>query len=48
LSSPSRKVGAPRYELADDRLAHALGDLLNLILVVDPEACADADEKGCC
>jgi DNA-binding transcriptional ArsR family regulator len=37
-----------RYELADDRLRHALGDLLSLVLVVDPAACADADEKGCC
>ncbi|MGC4885609.1 ArsR/SmtB family transcription factor [Micromonospora sp. DT227] len=37
-----------RYELADARLAHALGDLLNLVLTVDPTACTDADEKGCC
>ncbi|MBM7490775.1 DNA-binding transcriptional ArsR family regulator [Micromonospora luteifusca] len=37
-----------RYELTDARLAHALGDLLNLVLTVDPTACADADEKGCC
>ncbi|MEV0806327.1 metalloregulator ArsR/SmtB family transcription factor [Micromonospora sp. NPDC050200] len=37
-----------RYELADARLAHALGDLLGLILTVDPAACEDADEKGCC
>ncbi|MFG1955915.1 ArsR/SmtB family transcription factor [Micromonospora sp. NPDC048830] len=37
-----------RYELADARLAHALGDLLGLVLAVDPAACADADEKRCC
>ncbi|GAB3081248.1 ArsR/SmtB family transcription factor [Micromonospora schwarzwaldensis] len=37
-----------RYELTDARLAHALGDLLNLVLTVDPTICADADEKGCC
>lgn len=32
-----------RYELADQRLAHALGDLLDVVLVTDPEACAAAD-----
>jgi DNA-binding transcriptional ArsR family regulator len=37
-----------RYELADARLAHALGDLLGLVLAVDPAACPDTDEKGCC
>ncbi|MER5703637.1 metalloregulator ArsR/SmtB family transcription factor [Micromonospora sp. NPDC002296] len=37
-----------RYELADARLVHALGDLLGLVLAVDPAACADADEKDCC
>lgn len=37
-----------RYELTDARLAHALGDLLNLVLTVDPTVCADADEEGCC
>jgi len=37
-----------RYELADARLRHALGDLLGLVLAVDPEACPDADDKGCC
>jgi DNA-binding transcriptional ArsR family regulator len=31
-----------RYELADSRLAHALGDLLDVVLVVDPECCCDA------
>lgn len=37
-----------RYELADDRLRHALSDLLGLALAVDPAACADAESKGCC
>ncbi len=26
-----------RYELTDPRIAHALGDLISLVLVVDPE-----------
>jgi len=37
-----------RYELADERIAHALGDLLGLVLAVDPACCPDADENGCC
>ncbi|MCG2621645.1 metalloregulator ArsR/SmtB family transcription factor [Arthrobacter sp. I2-34] len=37
-----------RYELADARLGHALGDLLGVVLAVDPEACADSGQKGCC
>ena len=37
-----------RYELADPRLAHALGDLLGLVLAVDPAACPDSEAKGCC
>ncbi|WFE40149.1 metalloregulator ArsR/SmtB family transcription factor [Micromonospora sp. WMMD998] len=36
-----------RYELADVRLAHALGDLLGVVLAVDPAVCADA-ASGCC
>jgi DNA-binding transcriptional ArsR family regulator len=36
-----------RYELADPRLAHALGDLLNTVLAVDPSAC-DATAENCC
>ena len=28
-----------RYELADPRLGHALGDLLGVVLAVDPSAC---------
>jgi DNA-binding transcriptional ArsR family regulator len=28
-----------RYELADGRIAHALNDLVGLVLAVDPECC---------
>ena len=28
-----------RYELSDARIAHALNDLVSLVLVVDPECC---------
>ena len=28
-----------RYDLTDARIGHALGDLLDLVLVVDPECC---------
>jgi DNA-binding transcriptional ArsR family regulator len=31
-----------RYELADSRLAHALGDLLGVVLAVDSRQCSDA------
>jgi ArsR family transcriptional regulator, cadmium/lead-responsive transcriptional repressor len=37
-----------RYELADPRLAHALGDLLGLVLAVDPLACPAAETEDCC
>jgi ArsR family transcriptional regulator, cadmium/lead-responsive transcriptional repressor len=37
-----------RYELADGRLGHALGDLLDLVLITDPDACPDAPARGCC
>jgi DNA-binding transcriptional ArsR family regulator len=37
-----------RYELADPRLAHALGDLLGVVLTTDPATCAAAREEGCC
>ena len=37
-----------RYELAEPRLGHALGDLLGVILTVDPTACPRSDEAGCC
>ena len=37
-----------RYELAEPRLAHALGDLLGLVLAVDPAACPTAESEDCC
>ena len=37
-----------RYELADQALGHALGDLLGVVLAVDPSACADSGARGCC
>jgi DNA-binding transcriptional ArsR family regulator len=37
-----------RYELADERLGHALGDLLSVVLATDPDACSDAVVEGCC
>jgi DNA-binding transcriptional ArsR family regulator len=41
-----------RYELADSRLSHALGDLLGVVLAVDPACCpaaADSNpEEACC
>lgn len=37
-----------RYELADPALAHALADLLGVVLAVDPAVCATAVEHGCC
>jgi DNA-binding transcriptional ArsR family regulator len=37
-----------RYELTDSRLSHALGDLLGLVLAVDPAACPDAASEDCC
>ncbi|WAU83047.1 metalloregulator ArsR/SmtB family transcription factor [Streptomyces sp. Qhu-G9] len=38
-----------RYELADERLGHALDDLRNAVVAVDADRnCPDAAEKGCC
>ena len=37
-----------RYELADPRLAHALGDLLGVVLAVDPDSCATAPAEEFC
>jgi DNA-binding transcriptional ArsR family regulator len=37
-----------RYELADSRLAHALGDLLGVVLAVDPSVCPRSQDDGCC
>lgn len=35
-----------RYELADRRLAHALGDLIALALAVDPDVACPVDADG--
>ncbi|MEU1367482.1 metalloregulator ArsR/SmtB family transcription factor [Streptomyces sp. NPDC005803] len=38
-----------RYELADERLGHALDDLRSAVVAVATDRiCTDADEKGCC
>lgn len=38
-----------RYELADERLGHALEDLRTAVVAVEADrTCPDADEKGCC
>lgn len=38
-----------RYELADDRLGHALDDLrAAVVAVADDRTCPDAEEKDCC
>lgn len=38
-----------RYELADERLGHALDDLRTAVVAVAADrSCEDAAEKGCC
>ncbi|OBI79953.1 helix-turn-helix transcriptional regulator [Mycobacterium sp. E740] len=37
-----------RYELADRRIAHALDDLVGLVLDVDPACCPSTAADGCC
>lgn len=37
-----------RYELADPKLAHALNDLLHVVLAADAEQCPNAASDGCC
>ena len=37
-----------RYELADSRIAHALDDLIGLVLTVDPACCPAAESEACC
>lgn len=38
-----------RYELADERLGHALDDLRTAVISVEADrTCADAARKGCC
>lgn len=38
-----------RYELADERLGHALDDLRTAVVAVEADkTCPDAEKKGCC
>ena len=38
-----------QYELADERLGHALDDLRTAVVAVETDrTCTEADEKGCC
>jgi hypothetical protein len=38
-----------RYELADERLGHALDALRTAVVAVETDrTCVDADDKGCC
>ncbi|MEU0084704.1 metalloregulator ArsR/SmtB family transcription factor [Streptomyces sp. NPDC006274] len=38
-----------RYELADERLGHALDDLRNAVIAVEADkTCAEADAEDCC
>ncbi len=56
LSDPTRAEillmlrDAPDYpsELADPRIGHALGDLVGLVLTVDPACCPAAEPDACC
>jgi DNA-binding transcriptional ArsR family regulator len=36
-----------RYELADQRIARALGDLVGLVVAVDPACCPMGDGEAC-
>ena len=37
-----------RYRLADERIGHALDDLIGLVLTVDPACCPAAEADACC
>lgn len=37
-----------RYELADPKLAHALGDLLTVVLAAESAICPNEVSDGCC
>jgi ArsR family transcriptional regulator, cadmium/lead-responsive transcriptional repressor len=42
------EVRRSRHELADARLAHALGDLLGVVIAVDPTVSPTSDDQECC
>jgi len=44
----SREGRRSRYQLADPRIAHALTDLVGLVLAVDPACCPAIDDQACC
>ncbi|KWX66750.1 helix-turn-helix transcriptional regulator [Mycobacterium sp. NAZ190054] len=48
LVTAGREGRRSRYQLADGRIAHALTDLVGLVLEVDPACCPVADEQACC
>lgn len=37
-----------RYQLTDTRIAHALNDLVGLVLAVDPACCPASETDDCC
>jgi DNA-binding transcriptional ArsR family regulator len=37
-----------RYQLSDKRIAHALDDLIGLVLAVDPACCPSSEADACC
>ena len=37
-----------RYELVDAHLAHALGELLGVVLAANPDLCPVSDSEECC
>jgi len=37
-----------KYQLADERIKHALVDLQQVVLKTDPTVCDDANDKDCC
>lgn len=37
-----------RYQLSDERIHHALDDLIGLVLTVDPACCPASDTEACC
>ena len=37
-----------RYELADKRIGVALGELIGMVVVIDPACCPVSDTQACC